>query len=189
MNDQKKRRTVFIMRLHSDIDCQTYRDLKFLYEHSDKAIRLTDNPNEADLILIALPGNDTPFHTFAKSFIKLKLPTSQLDKAFVVSLRRAKHIFLMRGVYESAGNYGMGKSSRIKAGAFTEKAFNSLIECAPTASSKNPTHKKNYLFSFIGRNCHSVRQKIFHLTPEKADVLIEVQPLPPRLRSKQYSPV
>jgi hypothetical protein len=161
------------MSLTADQNNQTFNDLRYLYEHSDKTYIRTDSPDEAELILIALPGNDISFRHFAKSFLQLKLSPEHLDKAFAISLRRAKHIFLMRGVYESASKYGMGNSSRIKSGAFTEKAFNSLIELAPLPDAKNCLQKKKYLFSFIGRNCHPVREQIFNLVPDRTDILIE----------------
>lgn len=173
MNKHFKRESVYLLKLCSDRNNQTFNDLEYLYKHSDKTYIRSDNPDDAELILIALPGNDIPFHQFAKSFLKLNLTQTHLDKAFAVSLRRAKHIFLMRGVYESASRRGMGFSSRIKSGAFTEKAFNTLIERSPLPNAKTCIQKKKYLFSFIGRNCHPVRDAIFQLTPHRTDVLIE----------------
>lgn len=151
----------------------TFSDLKFLYDHSDKQYKWSDNPEECDIILIALPGNDISLSAYARSFLALKLTPEELDKAFAVSLRRDKLLFLLRGVYESAGVTGAGKSDRIRSGAYTEKSFNELIEKLPVFDGDQMPQQKKYLYSFIGRNCHRSRQAIYNLKSTRSDVLIE----------------
>lgn len=173
MINSSRRLSVYVKPLLDEQKNLTFSDLKFLYDHSDKQYEWSDNPEECDIILIALPGNGTSITDYARSIIALELTPKQIDKAFAISLRRAKPLFLFRGIYESASRYGAGRSDRIRSGAFTERAFNELIEEMPVSSQDQLYHQKNYLYSFIGRNCHRVRQAIYNLKSNRSDVLIE----------------
>ena len=155
----------------------------FLESHKAQSIKLTElakslneesykivkDPLVADIILLCDAIFDNNAFLIRVNFYLRNYP----DKCFVLS-NEDRPITFFRGIYTSAekknNNFG-----RIRSGSYTAyyDAFrNPFIYRTET----NPTEyniKKLFLFSFIGRNSHPVRDVIFNLKFFRDDIFLE----------------
>lgn len=95
------------------------------------------------------------------------------DKCFAISTT-AWPQYSAHGVYTSVSGLVPKFGGRIRSGGYTTNTSmykNPFIEGAELGS--GAAYPKEYLYSFIGRNCHSVRQALFDMKHQRADVLIE----------------
>lgn len=148
------------------------KNLSYLYERSNKIHELIEEPEQADIILLGLPGNDLENEKYLNEILQNDLLSMYPEKVFAVSFYRDNHVFLTRGIYES-GVKSRLLNNRIRSGCYLLKSFNPAIKNFVQKTETFPEIKKQYLFSFIGRNSHKVRAKIFSMSFSRDDILIE----------------
>jgi len=143
-----------------------------LYDSSDKFHELTTNPETADLILIGQPGNERKRSDYLREITNNSLLERYPEKCFAVSFFRDNHLFLTRGVYES-GIKSFLLKNRIRSGCYIPDSFNPVIKNIIKDKRSVHTLNKKFLFSFVGRNSHKIRAKIFLMKFSRKDVHIE----------------
>ncbi|RJR20477.1 MAG: exostosin family protein [Nitrospiraceae bacterium] len=161
--------------LYTDPSCDTaegrwtgLRRLRELYDLSDKKHLLTNDPDEADIILYG----DVMEKNWTMKILNSRLLRKYPHKCFSVSWHDRPY-FLSHGIY--SGNYRSVLScGRVRTGAYTtdgDKFRNPFIK--NHCNSVRDYANKDYLFSFIGRDSHHVRKAVFNLKCEREDALIE----------------
>ena len=143
-----------------------------LYYLSDQHHKLTDCPDAADIILIGQPGNELKGSDYIREIKENNFLELYSEKCFAVSLFRANHFFLTQGIYESGINSFLLRN-RIQSGCYVPRSFNPEIEKILRDEKSNESSGKTYLFSFIGRNSHQIRNKLFSMKFSREDVHIE----------------
>lgn len=143
--------------------------LHYYHSASDGRHQLTDDPAQADIILVGAPGNEINRLNYWRLIAQHKIIDRFPDKCFSLSFRD-KPLQLQRGLYESSTHDLLGRG-RIRTGVYPRSAFNPLI--AEYESYAKQEIKRDYLFSFIGRASHSVRQRIFALKLSRDDIVID----------------
>lgn len=138
--------------------------------HQDKYL-LTPDISSADLILIGLPGNESSFEEYSAIIKRHPVISRFLAKSFSVSMYRAQPLFLHKGVYESAQN-SFFKKNRIVAGAYATNSFNPIISELIEGNRPVSVKPKEYLFSFIGRNSHPCRERMFRMLDASSSAYI-----------------
>ncbi|HHU08317.1 MAG TPA: exostosin family protein [Clostridiaceae bacterium] len=137
-----------------------------IYQKSNKKYTLVDNPEEAHIILIGNVDDKTGEKILANPILK-KFP----EKSFSLSDTFIT-LFLNRGIYTSANTRSLFGWRRIRTGSYTllpDEFINPFIKLV----SNQLIVEKKFLFSFIGRNCHPVRNRILNLAFQRRDILIE----------------
>lgn len=138
-----------------------------LYEFVDKnKYALTSDSQKADIILVT----DCLFDNYGEIFWKNELIKKHLNKCFILS-NTDKPFALFRGILtagEQAFNFNRIRTC----------SYNSLPDHFKNVFFQYPLKekddsKRNYLFSFIGRNCNNIREKLFGLTFQRKDILLE----------------
>ena len=149
-----------------------WRDMEFklkeFYELSDKRYDLTNDPQLADIIIVGNVREDNWGEKTLKNPFIRKFP----DKCISMS-DQDYQIILHHGVYASGQNSLIGRG-RIRTGSYTlepDKFKNPYI--LSFQYNENEIIDKQYLASFIGRNCHPVRNSLINLKFVRQDVLIE----------------
>ena len=143
-------------------------ELKRLYELSDKKYCLTDDPESADIILI---GNVRE-ENWGKKVLQNALISRCPSKCFSLT-EHFRPLFVNHGIYtnNSKSIFTLG---RVRTGSYTifgEHHLNPYVQNHDYRLQNN--EKKDYLLTFIGRNCHRIRRAIFALRFDRDDVLIE----------------
>lgn len=137
-----------------------------MYQKSGKQFEIVDNPYEAHIILLGNFDDENGKRILVNPIIR-KFP----QKCFSISDADIT-LFLNRGIYTSANNRSLIGWKRIRTGSYTllsDEFINPFVK----EMSGCLTVEKKYLLSFIGRNCHPVRNKILGLAFRRGDVLIE----------------
>lgn len=142
--------------------------LKFFHGLSSGIYKLVDNAEAADIILI---GNVRE-ENWGQKILRHPLINRWPEKCF--SLSDQDHpLILNRGIYAS-GKKSPFNAGRVRSGSYSAypKKFQNPFEQAhqPVAEDGNT---KIHLFSFIGRNSHAVRTRLFGMTFTRPDIAIE----------------
>jgi hypothetical protein len=159
---------VFITSLDTTQNGNRTHEIKLLeiYQKSDKKYNIVDNPDKAHIILIGNVDDEDGAKILSSPIIK-KFP----GKCFSISDTDLP-LFLNHGIYTSGNNRSFIGWKRIRTGSYTllpDKYMNPYIGATENVNSIS----KKYLFSFIGRNCHRVRNQILNLDFSRQDILIE----------------
>lgn len=142
--------------------------LRRLHGSSDKRHQLTNDPESADLILVGGIGNEVMTRAYLEALLNQETISRYPNKCFTVSFRD-KPIVLNRGVFESASRHWL-VGTRAAAGAYRPHQFSRYVQ----AYVGNPAPiERDLLFTFVGRNSHPVRLRLFALRCARQDVLIE----------------
>jgi hypothetical protein len=126
-----------------------------------------DDPESADIILV---GNVRE-ENWGEKILSNALIDRYPGKSFSLS-DRADPLIVHHGVYTS-GPKSYFQQRRVRTGAYTlypDEYINPYV--VRHMPSDEDSGDKQYLFSFLGRNCHPVRDTIFQLS-YPSDVLIE----------------
>ncbi len=135
-----------------------------VYMASDRMHFLVDNPDQADLILIGGIGNEMSQDEYIARSIVHPLIERYTHKAFTASYRDNPIIF-NRGVYESA-LIATWTNGRCVPGSYELSGHcNSAIS--------QDVAERDLLFSFIGRESHPCRARIFSQNFARKDILLE----------------
>lgn len=143
--------------------------LRSYHAASDGRHRLSDDPEAADIILVGAPGNEIDRLPYLRMIAQHDIIDRYPDKCFSLSLRD-QPLPLQRGVYESSCDDLLSRG-RVRTGAYARSTFNSLIAGHDADDAREAD--RDYLFTFIGRASHPVRERIFALQPARPDILIE----------------
>lgn len=143
--------------------------LRQFHKQSDGRHLLTDDPSAADLILVGAIGNEVDRLPYLRQIVRHDVIDKHADKCFSLSLRDQPVVF-NRGLYESSSTNWFSRG-RVRTGAYPRSTFNSLV--ASHQAGNADIEPKRYLFSFIGRASHPVRQRLFECKKSRDDVLIE----------------
>jgi hypothetical protein len=141
--------------------------LRSLWELSSRCHRLVENPERAEVIII---GNLREEDWF-KSLRNNPIISRYIGKCFAISEADTPRP-LLRGVYTSA-HAGLATKSRFRTAAYNlyhPDFRNPFVSNHQGGAFDRP---KQYLYSFLGRNCHPVRSRIFSHRPKRKDVMIE----------------
>ena len=166
-----KRIKVFITSCETAPDAWRGQEEKLvaLYEQSNKKYALINDPEEADIILIG----DLRGGNWGEKIINQPLIRKYPEKSFSLS-HEDRPIMLHHGFYTS-NEYSIMRWNRARTGAYNlypDKYKNPYIpKKIDTKEHLNP--KKEYLFSFIGRNSHPCRELIYQQKFSREDILIE----------------
>lgn len=136
-----------------------------IYQKSNKKYILVKNPEEAHIILIGNVDDKTGEKILANPILN-KFP----QKCFSLS-DTDYTLFLNRGVYTSANNRSLLGKQRIRTGSYTlypDQYKNPYIYNV----FQQGIVEKIFLFSFIGRDCRSIRNRIFNLQFIREDILL-----------------
>lgn len=142
--------------------------LKALYELSNKQYTLIDDPNAADILLIGEVreenwGQGVLGHPLIKRFPSHCFSLCDQDNP----------VFIHHGLYASNRRSWLS-AGRVHTSAYTlisDPWGNPYIQKHSLAAT--PAVEKQMLLTFIGRNCHRVRNAIFALKFEREDIQIE----------------
>jgi hypothetical protein len=131
-----------------------------------KKYKLVDNPENADIILICYAPKDN----YSMILKNNPLVKKYLSKSFVFT-NADRPMQIIRGIYTSAEKNFIN-FSRVKSCSYTadyKKFVNPFI-----SSYKYLPHdfEPKYLFSFLGRNSHDVRNVIFNINFKRKDIFI-----------------
>jgi hypothetical protein len=149
--------------------------LRQFYLLSDKKYNLADCPEDADLILVVDVWEDVwadGYNSWLDNVSKHPLIKKYPGKSFSISDIDSP-IVLHHGIYAS-GQKGYFSRQRVRTGSYSlffENLKNSFIDEFDYDGAQNV--EKEYLFSFMGRNSHHVRSKIFQLQFERKDIYVE----------------
>ena len=143
-----------------------------MHTFSGMGISITESPEEADLILIAHPGNELSNKEYLTEIQSHNLITRYPDKCFSISFFKDKPLVLNRGVYESPMSM-WNKQKRVKTGAYLLRMFNPLIKEYCNSGHNSSQEEKQYLASFIGRGSHQIRHKLFNQKFNRKDIHVQ----------------
>jgi hypothetical protein len=141
--------------------------LRHLHEVSDKRHCLAASPAEAEVILVLLPWKD------GRQIEAHELIERYPHKCFAVSTTDFP-FYTARGIYSTVSGFWGHFGGRVRSGTYQIDATcfkNPFIEREPAGA--GIAHPKKYLFSFVGRNCHPVRELLCASQFRRADVLVE----------------
>ncbi|MFT3781937.1 MAG: exostosin family protein [Nibricoccus sp.] len=141
--------------------------LKGLWQISSRRHSLCDSPDEADFIVIGNLREENGYQSLREN----PLVTRFANKCFAIS-ETDEPFPLLRGVYTSAYR-GLYTLSRFRSGAYNlyhPDFRNPHVERHP-GDAFNQT--KKYLYSFVGRRCHPVRERFLACGTRRPDVLIQ----------------
>ncbi len=139
--------------------------------HQRSTPRLHDwveTPEEADLILLT-----NVLQPEGYALADHPLPRRFPEKCFVVS-EQWQPPFLHAGIYANAPRLPFWRG-RFRTGSYAlyhPDFHNPHIE-AHTAADSLPPEKRDLLFSFVGRNCHPIRERLFNTRFTRPDILVE----------------
>lgn len=134
-----------------------------LHARSDGQHTLVDNPNEADIVML-LVGNDV---------VESELVGMFGAKAFAISTTDLPQ-YTSHGVYTTVEGGLARFGRRVKSGAYNmiSDAFkNPYVKEAAVGAGLD--REKDFLFSFIGRQCHPSRDRILSAQFQRPDVLVQ----------------
>ena len=140
-----------------------------LYEHADKTrYSITKKPEEADIVLLT----DGFFDNYGEAIFNNELLKRFTNKAFLLA-NVFRPLPLFRGIFTSAEksifNFGRIRSCSYTSGWSNFR--NPFVEEHYLNNSLPP--EKQYLFSFMGRNCDPSRDQIFKSSFKRKDIVIE----------------
>ena len=144
------------------------RELRRLYELSDKRHCLTEDPESADIVLI---GNVRE-ENWGEKVVKNALINKYPSKCFSLT-EHFRPLFLNRGIYTNNAK-SLFTLGRVRTGSYTifgEHHLNPYVQSH--AYSQQNSERKDYLLTFIGRRGNRTREAIFALGFDRQDVLIE----------------
>jgi hypothetical protein len=157
---------------------RTHEDkLRRFYELSSKKHALVDTPEAADIIVIGNVRNEVRVGHLREDDRSRNIQFKELmnahpDKCFSVSDLDVP-LILNRGVYASGTRSLVGRG-RVRTGSYTMYADSRInVHVKNHVFSPSDFTERKYLFSFIGRNCHAVRNAIFRLRFRRADLHVE----------------
>jgi hypothetical protein len=147
------------------------RRIRELYDSSNRAYALSDDPETADLILVTdLAENKTPhFAAVLNNPVISRYP----DKSFCISMFDLP-LVLNRGIYDNAVRslWSLGRARSGSYASAPSQMMNPFV--SEYAARTGEDHReRRYLFSFIGRNSHAVRSRILSSTFQRPDILIQ----------------
>lgn len=127
---------------------------------------LTDNPEIADIILLC----DLRFDNYYQIISENEILKKYINKCFLLS-NFANPITYIRGLYTNAERsfFNFGRIHSCSYTAFYEAFKNTFI----FNHEPNMAQNKKYFFSFVGRNCHISRDKIFGMDFTRKDLFFE----------------
>ncbi len=142
--------------------------LNRLYELSDKCHALVTDPEEADLILV---GNVRE-EEWGEKILRQQLINHYPKKSFSLS-DRAAPLILHHGIYTNSSR-SIPNFGRIGTGCYTlypDECLNPYVNSHryPRGGSVS----KEYLMTFLGRNCHRTRKELFNLKFTRPDIHVE----------------
>lgn len=140
--------------------------LRDLWTRSSRRHTLTENPAEADIILIGNIREEDWHRSFRENPLIAKYP----NKCFGLADFDDPLLFL-RGIYTSATRR-MPFAKRARSGAYTLYHSDFQNPCIVDRGGLVADEEKTYLFSFLGRRGHSVRDAILDHAYERPDVLV-----------------
>jgi hypothetical protein len=142
--------------------------LKECYEKSDKKYELINDAELADIILIAEERTENREEKLIENRFFISYPSKCFALTYV-----DRPLILNHGIYSSCEKSIM-RNNRIRTGSYTlysDKFRNPFIETDNSPGTN--TIEKLYLFSFIGRNSHPIREKLFQQKFVRQDIYIE----------------
>lgn len=158
---------ILITNLTEKSDTQTKMLLQLYKIVNEKKYEITDNLNEAELILVC----DAFFDNYGERIFKNEILKNYTNKCFLLS-NMDRPLPLFRGILTSAEksffNFGRIRSCSYTAALPNFK--NPFIENYYLNNEKQP--EKKFLFSFIGRNSDPIRKPIFLNDFGRKDILI-----------------
>jgi hypothetical protein len=159
---------ILITNLGKKSDSQTKMVLQLFKIATLTQYAITNNPKEADLILVC----DAYFDNYGEVILKNEILKNYTNKCFLLSnIDRPLPIF--RGILTSAEksffNFGRVRSCSFTAALPNFK--NPFIENHFRNNKKSI--EKKFLFSFIGRDSDPIRRPIFQTDFHRNDILIE----------------
>jgi len=161
---------IFITSYDDEEGHEIANRLRKLYEISDRKYSLVENPQSSDIIVIGSLGNNISDVDYLKNILINNVIDKYTNKCFSLTYRDKPFVF-NRGVYES-GVSNIFNFRRVKTGSYAlSGSFNSYIKKHIYSSFEDCD--KEYLISFIGRNSHPVRTKIYSLKFSRKDIYIE----------------
>lgn len=143
------------------------RKLRALHELSDRRYRLTDSEEGADIILVGNVG----LETWGTELWEGELIDRYPEKCFVIS-EKDHPLVLCRGIYASATKsfYSLTRARTGSYALYSDEYLNPYFAAHERSVERS---EKDYLLSFMGRNSHQVRDKLFELEFLRRDILIE----------------
>ena len=141
--------------------------IRDLHRRSDNKHLLVETPECAEMILIFTWQED------GKEVEPPVLAKQYPGKCFVISWSDLPQYFV-HGVYVGASGKASNFANRIRSGSYRIDSgtfTNPAIGKELLGSGVN--YAKDLLFSFVGRNCHSVREKLLNHIFHRPDVLVE----------------
>jgi hypothetical protein len=151
------------------------RLLKEFHKLSDKRYDLVDNPDDADIILVVDVWEniwEKGLDCWSENIGNHPIINQYPEKSFLISDIDSP-VVLHHGVYAS-GEKRLLSAGRVCTGSYTlffPNLINPFVE--KHVFDISVYGRKNYLFSFIGRNSNPIRSRIFDLTFERNDVLVQ----------------
>ncbi|QCR22175.1 exostosin family protein [Pontibacter sp. SGAir0037] len=143
------------------------RKMLELYEFSDKTHYITDDPVSAEYILIC----DAVWENYGKKIRDNKLLREHPNKCFILS-NQDNPYYYARGVLTSAeksGNF-LNRYRTTSYSAYYDPYHNPFILLHP--AEQQVIGGKDFLFSFVGRNSHTIRDAIFKQEFNRKDIFI-----------------
>jgi hypothetical protein len=135
---------------------------------SDKKYSLTNNPEEAGIILFG----DIREENWTKKLLENELINKYPHKCFSLSWNDSP-FFLNHGIYVN-NRKSFWSLGRVRTGAYTLRHFSSINPYIESHRISDQDYKgKKYLLTFIGRNSHRIRKKIFNIAFNREDIFLE----------------
>jgi hypothetical protein len=159
---------ILITNLGEKSDSQTKMVLQLFKIATSKKYTITNNPKEADLILVC----DAYFDNYGEIILKNEILKNYTNKCFLLS-NVDKPLPVFRGILTSAEKSFLN-FKRIRSCSYTSALpdfKNQFIENYYINNEK-PLEKK-FLFSFIGRDSDPIRRPIFLTHFDRKDILVE----------------
>jgi hypothetical protein len=131
-----------------------------------KKYNIIEDPNHADLILIICERFEKGFKNIFENRIINQFP----NKSFLFSLSDYSGQHIIRGIYASAHQSFITNGRIISSSytVFSDKFKNPLIN----SFNSDISDLRNYFISFLGRNSHSIREKILKMKFSREDIYI-----------------
>lgn len=140
--------------------------LRRMWTVSSRKHVLTEDPADAEVIIIGNLREENGYRALLENPVINKYP----DKCFAHFDGDEPKLFL-RGIYTSVTTRGR-LDARFRSGSYALYHPDFQNPLVRDRGGEIPAEEKRYLFSFVGRNCHPVRAKIFAQPFTRPDVLV-----------------
>jgi len=158
---------ILIVPLDNSNNLQAKKLLEF-YRYSDNSkYKITNDPIKADVILVC----DVGFLNYGENILKNKFIKKFLNKCFILSITD-RPIPVFRGILTSGEKsfINFGRIRTISYNGYSDNFKNPFI--SNYSFEDNPNIKKEYFFSFIGRDSDPVRKEIFNIKYKRKDIFL-----------------